>query len=133
MLPGLSFCREPNTQDQPSRPPVMRLDYDRVPAQEKAPNRSSGALDVPPHKEPSGSVIPEGKVTKVLSIHYNDCCLKKAKLLVVVQFEGKEKTGWFEYDDIEEHDGVREALKEFGPWWNAKETSDTARDPRQNK
>lgn len=110
----------------------MRLDHDRVPTQEKIPSRSSGALDVPPHKEPSGSVIPEGKVTEVLSIHYNDYGLEKAKVLVVVRSEGREAKRWFEYDDIKEHDGVREALKGFRPTWNTEDTSDTARDARTN-
>lgn len=110
----------------------MRLDHDRAPTQEKTLNRSSGALDVPPHKEPSGSVIPEGKVTKVLSIHYNDYGLEKAKVFVVVRFEGRETKGWFEYDNIKEHDGVREALKRFRPTWNTEDTSDTARDARNN-
>lgn len=106
----------------------MRLDHDRVPTPEKIPNRSSGAVDVPPHKEPSGSMGPEGKIIKVLSIHYNNQSLEKAKLLVVVRFEGREAKGWFEYDNIKEHDGVREALEKFRPTWNSEDTSGTARD-----
>lgn len=132
MRSGASFCKGPSTQDQPSGLPVMRLDHDRESTQEKNPNRSSGALNGPAFKGASGSVIPKGKVTKVSSIHYNDYSLKKAKLLVVVRFEGKETKGWFEYDDIKEHAGVRKALKEFEPTWNEEDTSDIARVTRTN-
>lgn len=91
--------------------------------QEKDPNRPSEALDASPHKEPSGIVIPGGKVTEVLSIRYGELYVSEAMLHVVIQIGGKETNGWFEYKDIENQNGIQEALDGFRPTWNSKKES----------
>jgi hypothetical protein len=90
---------------------------------EKDPNRPSGALDASPHKEPSGIVIPGGKVTEVLSIRYKELYISEAILRIVIQFGGKETKGWFEYKNIGNQNGIQEALDEFRPKWNSKKES----------
>jgi hypothetical protein len=59
----------------------------------------------------------KGKVTKVRAIHYEENCLNKANLLVEAEYKGEVTIGWFRYEEIQRHDGIRQAVETFRPQW----------------
>lgn len=97
-----------NTQIEPSSPSYMRTYHKEA----FALNTSSNIRKYDP-------TLSRRKVTKVLSIDYKGFVLelRTTKLLVVIESQGKEKTGWYKYEEAQKWKDTKEALEVFRPTW----------------
>ena len=56
-------------------------------------------------------------MTKVLAIEYKNYELSTARLHIVIEYEGRERSRWVDYDEIRKTHGTADALKIFRPSW----------------
>jgi hypothetical protein len=57
-------------------------------------------------------------VIKVVSIHYEEPKLITAKILVILESNGREKAQWFNYAQFARLDGAQQAMNRFNSEWD---------------
>ena len=93
--------------------------HDKASIHRETPKRLNEALNASPNDDTGDPVIRRGKVTQVLAIEYKNCELSTARLHGVIEYEGRERDRWVDYDEIRKNHGIAEPLKKFGPTWSS--------------